>query len=236
MIVPQHLQDQTCDWNSLVNMLRKEYTSHWHKNKELYSRKEPYRTFREMWGSHISDQSIVEAAGISTVRWVCEDTVEYKVSSKESSGNEFEYKQCTCLRGILKKHVKSKAGGSDSELALQIFDHLQHANKTVFAYNVRGLAIFDLLTNGRYNNSSSNKNSNTTSNKSNTTSNKINSNSNSNSSRFYEPAGITDGSSTDLIFLLEYDIHDGTEWDSLDFCRDGVQRTFAEVGGYCRLM
>jgi len=45
--------------------------------------------------------------------------------------------------------------------------------------------------------------------------------------RFYEPAGVADGTNPDLIFLTGYDVHENT--NLLDYLGDGVDRTFPDA-------
>ncbi len=216
MIVPERLSSLAVNWSDLIGndgILNREYQQHWHKNRITGA----YWLFRRLWGEHLNGQAVVQRVGagqLENCRWGGEDDVmEYLTAAGKTTS-------CMNMRGLLRQHLKAKDGNHD-ELALRVFDHVQRSTADVFDWSVRGKNIFNLITNR----TTTAKNDDVGG----ACSYQITGAAASYRRRFFEPAGVTDGSSPDLIFLSEYDVHESNNVDSLDYLGDGVKRTFSDA-------
>jgi len=118
----------------------------------------------------------------------------------EYIGSDGGKQRCATLRHILQRDVQGEDG--DDSLALEIFEHIWQSNQRVFRWEVRGPALFRFLTNRPCPGDSFPQ-------------------------RFFEPTGLAEGETADLIFVAEYDIHYWPE--KLDFLGDGTKRSFPEA-------
>jgi len=132
--------------------------------------------------------------------YVAEDEVEY-LDAKTGQST-----RCTTMRGILRQVVQS-SDGNHLDLANSVFEHICTSNREVFDWKVRGKNIFDLMTN-----------------RSGVAASK------ENTERFFEPVGMDEGVSPDLIVVCEYDVHcEDDSCPNLDYLGDGTLRTLPEA-------